>query len=186
MYGMVNNAFRAYVIDKHGDAAWTDIVGKAELEVGEFSTMSAYEDAVTLSIVGAMVQQSGQGIDTVLRDVGRYWVTFAKTTPFGNLLAMAGGDFAAVIANLDDMHARIQASLPNMRPPGFACRLGDDGLLEVTYHSERESLFPFVLGVFEGLASHFNQALEVVEFDVLSTSSAKWSLRCTTVKEEAA
>lgn len=186
MYGMVNNAFRAYVIENHGEATWHDIVAQAELDVREFGGMTPYDDGVTLAIVGAMVQQSGQSVDELLLRVGRYWVGFAKRTPFANLLAMAGRDFATLIANLDDMHARIQTSLPAIRPPSFACSTRDDGLLDVTYRSEREGLFPFVLGVFEGLAADFDQALEVVAFETLSASSARWTLKVEATSRHAA
>ena len=186
MYGMVNNAFRAYVIDHQGEAAWNDIVERAGLDVGEFGGMTPYDDSVTLAIVGAMVQRSGQSVDDVLRDVGRHWIGFARTTPFANLLAMAGTDFASSIANLDEMHARIQTSLPTIRPPSFACSTRDDGHLEITYHSERDGLFPFVIGVLEGLAAGFGQQLEVIAFEALSPSSAKWTLKVAAMAEHAA
>lgn len=162
------------------------LVGEAALKTSEFGAMMAYDDASTLAIVEAMVVRSGRGLDEVLHDVGRSWVSFAKTTPFATLLSMAGRDFASVIANLDDMHARIRTSLPTMRPPSFSCELGEDGLLEVTYRSEREGLFPFVTGVFEGLAADFGQKLEIVAFEALSPSSAKWSLRCERATDHAA
>lgn len=184
MFGMVNNAFRAYVIETEGHAAWQDIVDRAALRADEFSAMAPYDDAVTLSIIGSMAEQSGRTVDDVLRDVGRYWVTFAKTTSFANLLAMIGRDFATVIASLDQMHARIQTSLPTLRPPAFSCRECDDGLVEVTYVSAREGLFPFVLGILEGLSAEFGQEIEVVTFETLSAYSAKWTLRCHSVAED--
>lgn len=186
MYGMVNNAFRRYVIDHQGEAAWNDIVARAELETAEFGSMMAYDDSVTLSIIGAMVSESGRDPDDILKDVGRSWVRFAKTTSFAGLLAMAGQNFESLIGSLDDMHARIKTSLPALRPPSFDCQRLDGGLIEVTYHSEREGLFPFVLGVFEGLADDFEEQVDVVEFEQLSSSSAKWTLKMVTTATHAA
>ncbi|MEL6964277.1 MAG: heme NO-binding domain-containing protein [Pseudomonadota bacterium] len=186
MYGMVNNAFRQYVIDREGEHAWNAVIAKAGLETLEFGAMKAYDDQVTLSIVGTMVAESGRNIDELLRDVGKSWVGFAKTTPFANLLAMAGQEFETLVSNLNDMHAKIKLSLPDIRPPSFDCRLCEDGLLEITYQSEREGLFPFVEGIFEGLAEHFGQRLSIVEFDQLSPSSARWTLSVAMMSGEAA
>ncbi len=186
MYGMVNNAFRRYVIDHQGDAAWNEIVTRADLDTAEFGAMMAYDDSVTLSIFDAMVSESGRDPGELLQDVGRSWVRFAKTTSFAGLLAMAGKDFESLIGSLDDMHARIKTSLPALRPPSFDCRRLDGGFIEVTYRSEREGLFPFVLGVLEGLADDFGEQVEVAEFEQLSPSSAKWILKIATTATHAA
>ncbi len=186
MYGMVNNAFRQYVMEREGEGAWNDIVAKAELEIPEFGAMMPYDDTVTLAIVGAIASRSGQDVEKLLRDVGRFWVAFARSTPFAGLLAMAGRDFQTLVGNLDDMHAKIKASLPTLRPPSFACHRRADGLLEITYQSEREGLFPFVEGIFEGLAADFGEELEVVDFEPLSLSSARWILAVTAKSGEAA
>lgn len=185
MYGMVNNAFRQYVIDRDGESAWKDIVAKAELEVPEFGAMMPYDDSITLAIIATIVSRSGRNIEELLRDVGKFWIAFAKSTPFAGLLAMAGSDFETLVGNLDDMHAKIKAILPTLRPPSFACHRRQDGLLEITYQSDREGLFSFVEGIFEGLAADFDQQLEVVDFEPLSSSSARWTL-AVTVKSGAA
>ncbi len=186
MYGMVNNAFRRYVIEREGEPAWNEIVDQAGLECSEFAAMAAYDDSVTLSIVGAIASQSNRNIDELLQDVGKSWVAFAKTTPFANLLAMAGKDFEALIANLDEMHARIRTSLPTIGAPSFSCDRQENGLLEVTYRSQREGLFPFVQGIFEGLAADFGQEVEIIDFEPISASSAKWTLKIATTCDKAA
>ncbi|MDH3659972.1 MAG: heme NO-binding domain-containing protein [Alphaproteobacteria bacterium] len=186
MYGMVNNAFRRYVIDREGEAAWNEIVAGAGLETAEFGAMVPYDDSVTLAIVGAMVSRSGRDVEDLLRDVGKSWVGFAKTTPFAGLLAIAGRDFETLLNNLDDMHTKIKPSLPTIRPPSFACRRRDDGLLEITYHSERESLFPFVEGIFQGVAEDFGEEIEFVDFKPQSPTSATWVLAISSAAGEAA
>lgn len=186
MYGMVNNAFRRYVIDHDGEHAWNDIVTKAGLETAEFGAMMTYDDSVTLSIVEAMVAESGRDISELLREVGKSWVAFAKSTSFAGLLAMAGRDFETLMGNLDEMHAKIKSSLQAIRPPSFRCNRRADGLLEITYSSEREGLFPFVEGIFEGLAAEFDQNIAIIDFEPLSPSSAKWTLATTAVAGEAA
>ena len=186
MYGMVNNAFRQYVIDREGEQAWNDIVAGAELKTPEFGAMTAYDDGVTLSIVATMVERSGRDVGELLRDVGTSWVGFAKKTPFAGLLAMAGRDFETLVGNLNDMHAKIRVSLPTMQPPGFDCRRRDDDLLEISYQSDREGLFPFVEGILVGLAENFGEQIDIVEFEQLSPSSAKWVLAVAVTSGQAA
>ena len=103
MYGMVNNAFKQFVIDHEGEDAWDEIVSNAALETAEFGATMAYDDSVTLAILGAMVSRSGRDAPDILRDVGRSWAGFAKTTSFAGLLAMAGRDLQTLLGNLDGM-----------------------------------------------------------------------------------
>ena len=186
MYGMVNNAFRQYVIDRDGETAWNDIVTEAGLETAEFGAMTSYDDDVTMTIVEAMVARSGRDIDDLLRDVGRSWIGFAKTTSFAGLLAFAGSDYATLLGNLNDMHAKIKASLTAIRPPAFDCVTREDGLLEVTYQSEREGLFTFVEGILLGLAEEFGETVDIMVFQQLSPCSARWILTVRQLSDEAA
>lgn len=186
MYGMVNSAFRQYVIDREGQQAWGEIVTEAGIETDTFVPIMAYDDSVTLSIVGTMVARSGRDIDELLRDVGKSWIGFAKSTSFKGLLAMAGHNFETSIRNLNAMHAKIKTSLPTIRPPSFDCHRRDDGLFEITYRSEREGLFPFVEGIFEAHAADFGEQVDIMEFERLSPSSAKWVMAVSAMSGEAA
>jgi len=90
MYGMVNNAIRAFVSESHGKDAWARICDRAGVDRGEFASMLPYDDAVTLGLITQTGEATGMPIETLLREIGRYWVYFAARSPFGPLIAFGG------------------------------------------------------------------------------------------------
>ncbi len=74
---------------------------------------------------------------------------------------MAGDDLASVVAGLDSLHSRVQASMPDCRMPSFSSINHPDGVLEVHYRSEREGLAPMVVGLLEGLAERFDEQWQI-------------------------
>jgi hypothetical protein len=154
MYGMVNEAVRMLVTEKFGAEAWNSIRARAAApEV--FSPLQAYDDAVTYGLVGACVEVLKLPADAVLRTFGRYWVEKIAVVSYAELLSRTGTDFVSFVRNLDHMHARIRTTFPNYQPPSFRVLALDDGRLQIDYYSQREGLLPFVEGLFEGLADHF-------------------------------
>ena len=186
MYGMVNNAIREHAMATWGDDVWRRMADAASIPVDGCAALQPYEDAKTIALLAAAAAHAGRPLEAMLRDVGRAWVAYADSTTFAPLLSIAGSDPASMIENLDAMHMHIKASLPELVMPRFACVRGPDGLLDVTYLSEREGLFPFVEGLFEGLAARFGQSVDIVEFSRLSASSARWTLRFRTAAHQAA
>ncbi|MCG6882189.1 MAG: heme NO-binding domain-containing protein [Silicimonas sp.] len=152
MYGLVNNGVRTYVIENHGKACWSAICAKAGVDEQEFETMTAYDDAVTNAMVGALSETLGLTVETALEVFGRYWVGFAQSTAIGKLIDMSGDTFWDRLRGLDDMHERIQNTMPELDPPGFDLEDMPDGSRRLHYHSSRNGLAPMVVGLLHGLA----------------------------------
>lgn len=186
MYGMVNNAIREHALATWGEEVWRGMADAADIPVDGCATLQPYADAKTIALLVAAAEHSGAPLEQILRDVGRAWVAYAGLTTFAPLLATAGTDAATMIENLDAMHTHIKASLPELVMPRFSCQRGADGALDVVYSSEREGLFPFVEGLFEGMAARFGQGLDILEFTQLSASSARWRLRFREAEHRAA
>jgi len=177
MYGMVNNAIRAYTSESHGNAVWAKICNRAGVDCGEFASMLPYDDALSLELVKQTAQTTGLPVETLLREIGRYWVYFAARSSFGPLIAFGGAHFEEFLGNLDAIHSKIKASLPKLDPPSFRVEHRPDNIVRVVYRSSRHGLFPFVEGLFAGLAEHFGQPVEIVGFEELGPGEARWSLR---------
>lgn len=177
MYGMVNNAIRAYVRESQGDAAWSVVCERLAADPGEFAAMLPYDDAVTIALVTETARTIGEPFEAVLRDIGRYWVFFAARSSFGPLIAFGGTTFEEFLGNLDAMHSKIKTSLPKLQPPSFAVEQLADNTVSVLYRSQRHGLFPFVEGLFAGLAEHFGQSVEILDFLDLGPGEARWRLR---------
>lgn len=177
MYGMVNNAIRALVVGQHGGELWARVCDEAGVDSAEFAATMPYDDAISLRLIQQSAAATGVSVEVMLHEIGRYWVQFAARSSFGPLIQFGGAHFEAFLGNLDAMHSKIQASLPELAPPSFNVEPACDGTLVVTYRSSRDGLFPFVEGLFVGLAEHFSQPLEIVGFDRLGAGEAKWVLR---------
>jgi len=177
MYGMVNNAIRSYVTESHGKDTWANICDRVGVDRGEFAAMLPYDDAVTLALITQAAQTMGLPIDALLREIGRYWVFYAARSSFGPLIAFGGAHFEEFLRNLDAVHSKIKASLPKLAPPSFSVEPGPDNTVCIHYRSSRDGLFPFVEGLFAGLAEHFGQPIEILGFEELGPGEARWSLR---------
>jgi hypothetical protein len=72
----------------------------------------------------------------------------------------SGRNTYELLAALDEMHARIALSFPELRPPSFGVERAQDGVL-VEYRSDRPGLAPFVVGLIEGLGRLYRERVEV-------------------------
>ena len=78
MYGLVNNGVRTFIVENHGEDVWNAICAKAGVDTQEFETMTAYDDALTYAMVGAVSETLDLPAESVLKVFGRYWVGFAQ------------------------------------------------------------------------------------------------------------
>jgi len=150
MYGMINEAMRRLVTEKSGELVWSRIAARANTPE-HFAMLHYYDDAVTYDLLMAASLELEASSADLLRDFGHYWSTRVGPENYRDILGAAGTDVVSVLTNLDEMHSRIQALYPDLRPPSF--EVHDVGLsdIEVHYRSERAGLAPFVIGLLEGL-----------------------------------
>ena len=161
MYGMVNEGIHKFTVANLGPAAWETICGHAGLEQTTFERMASYDDKITYDLVGAVCLHTGLTTDQALEQFGTFWVTFAKGSPFGNLLRLAGRSFIERLYGLDDMHDRILVSMPHLAPPSFELELLGANLYHLHYYSKREGLAPMVVGLLHGLAADSGESVRV-------------------------
>ncbi len=161
MYGMVNDGIRTFIVDAHGPDMWQKICATAQVDRDVFERMSSYDDAVTYGLVGAICEHTGMSGEDVLNVFGKFWVGFAGSSSFGELLRMSGNSFVERIRGLDDMHERILLSMPHLRPPSFEIEEVAPQVYDLFYYSEREGLAPMVSGLLEGLAAETGEKVKV-------------------------
>ncbi len=161
MYGMVNRAVKDLIIQEAGEDTWLEVCAKAGMATTDFSDTTIYDDAVTYDLVAAASSVLGLSAEDILKGFGRHWILFTGKDGWGDLLDMAGDDLASVVAGLDSLHSRVQASMPDCRMPSFSSINHPDGVLEVHYRSEREGLAPMVVGLLEGLAERFDEQWQI-------------------------
>ena len=161
MYGMVNQGIAQYVTENLGEPVWLEIVAKAGLDSGEFETMLAYDDDVTYKLVFAASDILGMDTNEILESFGEFWVDFAANTAIGRLLDFGGDTLFELLDNLNEMHERIQLSLPHLRPPSFEFEMCEGNVHRLHYYSERDGLQPMVIGLVTGLARKTGENIRV-------------------------
>mgnify|MGYP002777753412 CR=1 FL=1 len=162
MYGLVNKAIQDMVCRYHGEAIWERIKQLADLEdLDFFISMEAYPDDVTHRLVGAACKVLGMSGEEVLKAFGEYWVTYTAEEGYGELLNSAGKSLPEFVENLDNLHARVGLSFPQLRPPSFDCEHSSETAMDLHYHSDREGLAPMVIGLLHGLGKRFHTQVQV-------------------------
>jgi len=161
MYGLINDSIRRLVLEDAGEDAWARIVEDAGAGSHTFAAMAYYDDELTYNLVGAASRELLSPPNVLLRRFGRYWSMVIAPESYGDYLAASGRDLWEVLAGLDGMHARLQALFPHLRPPSIDVEPRQERLITVNYRSEREGLAPFMVGLLEGLAEHFEMTAAV-------------------------
>ncbi|MCB9879915.1 MAG: heme NO-binding domain-containing protein [Planctomycetes bacterium] len=161
MYGLVNRAIQGLVVEKFGQDKWRRICERAELQQTNFVAMDAYDDAITYALVGAASAELELDAAAVLEAFGEYWTVYTIDEGYGSLLSMMGDTLEEFLDNLDSMHARVGATMPQLVPPSFEREPRPDGSSVLHYRSDRAGLAPMVLGLLRGLAKRFTVDLEI-------------------------
>jgi len=161
MYGMINQAVRKLVVDNHGEPTWKKICSEAGLTETDFSSLQKYPDDVTYKLVGAASKVLGAPPEKILEAFGEYWTEYAKETSFSRLLQFGGRTMEEFVNNLDQMHAKIKFSLPELEPPMFRATDITPAGFRLHYYSKRPGLAPVVVGMMKGVAKIYNLQIEM-------------------------
>jgi Haem-NO-binding len=163
MYGLVNKAIADMVLTRFGKETWENIRQKAHVESETFLSMEGYPDDVTHRLVKAASVVLNLSSAQIMEAFGEFWVEYTAQEGYGEMLDMSGDDLPEFLQNLDNMHARIGVSFPNLKPPSFECNETDETSLSLEYRSEREGLAPMVVGLVKGLGSRFDTEVDVTQ-----------------------
>lgn len=161
MYGLVNNGVRSFILKHHDEDTWSRICNRAGVPDDEFENLSAYEDGITYALVSAVSHELAVPAERVLEIFGQYWVGFSKVTAIGKLVDHGASELMEQIRGLDEMHERIQMSMPHLDPPSFDFQEDPDGNHRLHYISSRQGLAPMVIGLLKGMAEDCGVGIEI-------------------------
>ena len=161
MYGLVNKAVEGLVTRDFGKDVWDRVRKRAELPDEPFLAMHQYDDSLTYSLVEAAAAELEADPAELLEAFGVYWVMYVATEGYGSMLEANGDNLVDLFQSLDDMHARIALSMPQLRPPSFTFEETGERCGVLIYSSERPGLCPMVLGLVKGLAKRLDLEVEV-------------------------
>ena len=161
MYGMVNKAIEDMVVRHHGECVWEQIKAQAGVEIDVFMSNENYSDEVTHRLVAAASQILRMPAEQVLINFGEHWVLHTAQEGYGGLMSAAGKTLPEFMRNLPNFHSRMTMIFPKLQPPHFECTDITARSLKLHYHSHRQGLAPFVVGLMQGLGKKFNTPVTV-------------------------
>ncbi len=161
MYGLVNRAIEQMVVSLAGEDAWQRVCERAGTGHDGFVAMCPYHDDVTYGLVGAVSEEMAMPPHEVLQAFGEYWILYTADEGYGELMQAGGRNLREFLANLNDMHGRVETVFPEMRLPQFRVEDEAEGTYLLHYTSSRQGLAPMVLGLVHGLARRFGQTVQV-------------------------
>lgn len=161
MYGLVNKAIEGLVVANFGADTWAQIRERAGIEDEGFICMQTYPDAMTYQLVGAASEVLDLPPEQVLEAFGEYWTAYTAHEGYGEMFRSGGKTLREFLGNLNAMHGRIELIYPDMSLPHFTCEDGADGEILLHYTSARDGLAPMVIGLVRGLATMFDEKVQV-------------------------
>ncbi|MEO0061599.1 MAG: hypothetical protein RLZZ08_159, partial [Pseudomonadota bacterium] len=154
-----------------------------ELAIGPMEQISfeCYDDALTDRIAQAAAKALNLSIPEFQERVGRHWVNYARTGPYGAVMDFTGLNFRELVGNLDRMHCAVTTLAPAAQVPSFTIR--DDGdAVVIGYNSARTGAEPMVAGLLRGLLDDFGLDGEIEQI-AMAPGSAEFRV---TYRERAA
>jgi hypothetical protein len=161
VYGLVNKAVEQMVCMHYGESAWERIKERAGVDVDVFVSNEGYPDDITYRLVAAVSAELDLPAGAVLEAFGQHWVLHTAREAYGGLLEAAGRTLPEFLGNLPDFHSRVAMIFPNLQPPRFVCTDVKPGSLRLQYHTHRQGLAPFVIGLVKGLGTMYATPVEV-------------------------
>ncbi len=173
MYGLVNKAIADMICSQFGEPTWQEIRQQAAVEESTFLSMEGYPDDVTHRLVKAASVVLQLPPAKIMEAFGEFWVKYTAQEGYGELLDMSGDSLPEFLQNLDNLHARVGVSFPQLQPPSFDCDATSADELNLQYRSEREGLAPMVVGLVKGLGDRFD-----TEVDITHSQSREAGAEC--------
>ncbi len=161
MYGLVNSAIKSLVSKEFGEEVWSDIVERAGINEHEFIDMQSYPDDVTYSLIHVASEVLNIPKNNILKTFGEYWLVYTGEVGYAGLLDMVGSNLDDFLSNLDTIHASVEVSFTELKPPIFGVNRLSKNQWDVRYFSEREGLGAMLEGLIVGLAKRFKEEITI-------------------------
>ena len=161
MYGLINNALREMITTQFGENQWRKVLDESGVPEDSFLTMRSYDDALTLSLVGAASKVLNTPIDKCLELFGEFWIKETAGKSYGLLIDATGQNMVEFLENLNGLHDRITSTFLDYKPPSFRIEALGVTSYKLHYESTRKGFTPFVVGLINGLARRFDAEVTI-------------------------
>lgn len=172
MYGLVNQAIKDLVTKQFGEEPWKKICDETKISTDDFVSLQYYPDPLTYQLVGSASKVLNLPANAILYEFGKYWVLYTAREGYGSLMDLFGHDYKSCLENLNNLHARMGMTMPNLSPPRFQFTEVSPTQYVLEYFSKRAGLCPMVEGLLMGLAEKHNKKVKI-QLDAEATTSGR-------------
>ncbi|XP_019634643.1 PREDICTED: guanylate cyclase soluble subunit beta-2-like [Branchiostoma belcheri] len=154
-YGVINLAFRGYLVATYGEETWEKIRQLAGVEDSYFMN-TPYDDAIMEKMAMAASRILGLDDSTVFQQYGEYFIDFCMEAGYDAILRALGGNLLDMLDNLDYMHyGYLTITYTEMNAPSFQVERLKDGEILLHYYTDRKGYADMVIGQVRGCARKF-------------------------------
>jgi hypothetical protein len=155
MYGLVNKALKEFMIRQYGKPMWEALQKTLALPESHFISLESNPDQVTFQILQKMSEMTGAPMDSLAEQLGEFFLEFSGKEGFEDLFDLAGDSLPDMLENLNELHFRVKALMPNLNPPRFEVSDRTEHSLKLHYYSSRDGFTPFLIGTLKALSKRY-------------------------------
>lgn len=165
MHGLINRAIEVFVRQTYGNIAWVTLTKAVNTDITEFEPMLSYENSITDRLLAEVARFLDKDRQEVLEDIGTFLVSHPSSHTLRRLLRFSGDDFVEFLHSLEDLPARAQLAVHDLRLPQFEVRAHHLEQFSITVRGEPSSPVAFghvLIGLLRALADDYG-ALVLLE-----------------------
>jgi len=161
MHGIIHLELQKFVIARHGEQAWQELLRRADL-AGEIVTpLKVYPDEHIVRLVKGASELTGIAIADLLEAFGEALVP-AYLTLYGALIKPEWRTLDVIEHTEETIHRVVRLRQPGAHPPRLRAQRTTPAVVILTYDSPRR-LCAVARGIARGLASHFSERISIDE-----------------------
>ena len=170
MHGIIHLELQKFVIARHGEQAWHELLVRAGLVDEIVTPLKVYPDEHIVRLVKGACEMTGVPAASLLEAFGEALVP-TYLTLYGTLLKPEWRTLDVIEHTEETIHRVVRLRQPGAHPPRLrAQRIRRDEVI-LTYDSPRK-LCAVARGIARGLASHFSERISIDESSCMHRGDA--------------
>ena len=132
MYGWYHAALERLILTKYGGDKWKEIkfIANCNVKNGEWAHYKNYTDEGTFALLEACCTVLRVNSDTMLENLGEYFMQFVRDEGYLTMLSVLGSDLREWLTNVNDLHVHLKSAMPDAKFPEYWCVDDDDAVPE--------------------------------------------------------
>jgi len=180
MHGMIFAEFKKFVHRSYGEDTWRQINQDAGItRVSNLATES-YPDTELFALVAAAAQRSGVPATQLLTRFGEFIVPDLMKV-FGAFVDKDWGALDLLQHTESVIHRAVRLQDPNAEPPKLRIHRNGPDQVTIVYSSARK-LCAVATGIIRGVATYYQEPLEVQESSCMHSGDSECTLIATRVR----